>query len=423
LKPRFFYGWVIVAIACVSSMLIYGIRHSFSVFFAPILNEFGWSRGSISIMLSLNIFFYGFLAPVAGALADRWGARKMMPVGILILALATAGCGFAEQLGHFYLLFGVLAPLGSAFSGWPIFGPAIVQWFEKRRGLVIGLGQMGGGLSFVSMVFVEFCIGQVGWRNTFFILGATLVLILLPLYYFFFYYRPGDKGLTPYGANVTEEIKNSKNRSSLLSYPKIKDWTLGEILRTRELWFLIASYSLFWGMGIYMVLAHQVKFAQDAGYSSLFSVSVFALFGITLFLGQLSGFLSDWIGREKTTTLAAAACLMALVALISVDDTSKPWLLYLFSVCFGYGCGLFTPTVFAAAADLFFGKFYGTVAGLLLSGMGVGGILGPWLGGYLFDIMGSYKVAFMICMGSIFSSCIFVWLAAPRKTLRVDGKK
>lgn len=414
---------MIVAIACISCILIYGIRHSFSVFFAPILNEFGWSRGSIAVMLSLNIFFYGFLAPVAGALVDRWDARKIMPLGILILALATAGCGFADQKGHFYLLFGVLAPLGSAFSGWPIFGPAIMQWFEKRRGLVIGLGQMGGGLSFVSTLFVEFSIGQVGWRNTFFILGATLVLFLLPLYYLFFYYRPSDKGLTPYGADSTEEIKISQNQDSPIPYPRIKDWTLGEILRTRALWFLIVAYSLFWGMGIYMVLAHQVKFAQDAGYSSLFSVSVFALFGITLFLGQLSGFLSDRIGREKTITLAAAVCLIALVALVSVHDTSQPWLLYLFSVCFGYGCGLFTPTVFAAAADLFFGKYYGIVAGLLLSGMGVGGILGPWLGGYLFDTMGSYKVAFMICMGSILLSCIFIWLAAPRKFIPGAGKQ
>jgi MFS family permease len=403
-------------------MFIYGVRHSFSVFFAPILAEFGWSRASISVMLSLNIFFYGFLAPLAGFLVDRWEPRKLMLIGILILGSATAGCGWAERLIHFYVLFGILVPLGSAFSGWPIMGPALMQWFEKKRGLVIGLGQMGGGLSFVMTIFVEIAIGWAGWRRTFFLLAAILVFLLLPLYYFLFYYRPSEKGLLSYGVDPKEK-ESSKSRVSSLPYPKMKDWSFGQILRTKELWFMVIAYSLFWGIGIYMVLAHQVKFAQDVGYSSRFSASIFALFGVSLFLGQLSGFLSDWIGREKTITLAAASCALALWALISVQDTSRPWLLYGFSFCFGYGCGLFSPTAFAAAADLFFGKYYGTIVGLLLAGMGLGGIIGPWLGGYLFDLTGTYKIAFAICMASIFGSCLFIWLAAPRKAFLNEEQK
>ena len=103
MRQKLFYGWVIVLITGVSMVLIYGIRHSFSVFFAPILSEFGWSRGNVSIMLSLNIFFYGFMAPIAGFLAGRWDIRKMMPLGILTLGAATAGCALANQLIHFYL--------------------------------------------------------------------------------------------------------------------------------------------------------------------------------------------------------------------------------------------------------------------------------------------------------------------------------
>ncbi|MBP2673049.1 MAG: hypothetical protein H6Q85_3115, partial [candidate division NC10 bacterium] len=79
-------------------ILVYGIRHSFAVFFTPILEEFHWSRANISIMMSLNIFAYGFLAPVAGILADRWKARVLMPLGIAILGAATAGCAWAGEL-------------------------------------------------------------------------------------------------------------------------------------------------------------------------------------------------------------------------------------------------------------------------------------------------------------------------------------
>ena len=118
-RPRFFYGWVIVGISLVGMTLIYGIRHSFSVFFPSILDEFGWARGSTAMMLSLNLLIYGFLAPVAGSLGDRWKPRRVMPIGIIVLGLGTAGCAFAHELWHFYLLFGILAPMGTAFSGWP----------------------------------------------------------------------------------------------------------------------------------------------------------------------------------------------------------------------------------------------------------------------------------------------------------------
>ena len=143
-RPRFFYGWVIVGTSLASMTLIYGIRHSFSVFFPPILDEFGWTRGSTAIMLSLNVLTYGICAPVAGSLGDRWRARSVMLSGIIILGLTTAGCSLAHQLWHFYLLFGILVPMGMALSGWPLLTPALTNWFAKRRGLVLGLGQMGG---------------------------------------------------------------------------------------------------------------------------------------------------------------------------------------------------------------------------------------------------------------------------------------
>ncbi|MFH1757505.1 MAG: MFS transporter [Pseudomonadota bacterium] len=415
-RPVFFYGWVIVAIIVVSMVLIYGIRHSFAVFFSRILQEFPWSRGNIAVMFSLNIFVYGFLAPVAGMLADRWKPRRMMPLGVVILGLATAGCAFANKLWHFYFLFGFLMPLGSAFSGWPIMAPSLVNWFTKRKGLVLGLGQMGGGLSFVYSIFVEFTISQMGWRNTFIIMAVSLVIFLLPLYFFFFYFRPEEKGLNSYGVDPAAPSPPSPAGGAVSRKPMILERTLGEVMRTPQLWLLVLSYALYWGVGCYLILAHQVKFTEDAGYSSLFSVSVFALFGITLFMGQLSGFISDWLGREKTVTLATLLSLGALLALMSVRDTSQPWLLYGYSISLGYGAGLFSPTLFAASADIFHRRHYGVVAGLLLAGMGAGGAVGPWIGGYLFDLSGSYTNSFILSMVSMGLSCISLWLAAPRKT-------
>jgi MFS family permease len=412
--PRLFYGWIIVGITVVSMTLIYGIRHSFSVFFPPILDEFGWARGSTALMMSLNILIYGFFAPVAGSLGDRWKPRRIVPIGIAIIGLATASCALANKLWHFYLLFGVLVPIGSAFTGWPLLGPALANWFAKSRGLAMGVGQMGGGLSFVYGVFAEFTISQLGWRYAYVVLAGTLVALLSPLYLLFFHYRPEDRGIRPYGAAELPAVEAPQSTTAVVMNRLSRDWTLRQAMGTYQLWLLVLSNSLFWGVGAYLVLAHQVKFTGDAGYSSMFSASIFGLFGIFFAGGQASAFISDRIGREKTITLAAILSIGSLVVLLSVKDTSQPSLLYVYAICFGYGVGLFSPTIFAGTADIFHGRHYGGIAALLLTGMGVGAAIGPWLGGYIYDISGSYSGAFLVCMGCFSLACIAVWIAAPR---------
>jgi MFS family permease len=412
--PRLFYGWIIVGITVVSMTLIYGIRHSFSVFFPPILNEFGWARGSTALMMSLNILIYGFFAPVAGSLGDRWKPRRIVPIGIAIIGLATASCALANKLWHFYLFFGVLVPIGSAFTGWPLLGPALANWFAKSRGLAMGVGQMGGGFSFVYGVFAEFTISQLGWRYAYVVLAGTLVALLLPLYLLFFHYRPEDRGIRPYGAAELPPVEAPQSTTAVVINRLSRDWTLRQAMGTYQLWFLVLSQSLFWGVGGYLVLAHQVKFTGDAGYSSMFSASIFGLLGIFFAGGQASAFISDRIGREKTITLAAILSIGSLVVLLSVKDTSQPVLLYVYAICFGYGGGLFSPTIFAGTADIFHGRHYGGIAALLLTGMGVGAAIGPWLGGYIYDISGSYSGAFLVCIVCFSLACIAVWIAAPR---------
>lgn len=420
----FFYGWVIVCIAIVSMTLIYGIRHTFSVFFPSILDEFGWSRGSTAIMLSLSILIYGFLAPLAGSLGDRWKPRRVILIGIVVLGLATAGCGFASKLWHLYLLFGIIAPIGTAFCGWPLMAPALANWFVKRRGLILGLGQMGGGLSFTYGIVAEFIISQLGWRYAYLVLGFVLIALLLPIHLLLFYYRPENRGLIALGAAEPTDTGNSAKKTNTVTEPESPDWTLGLAMKTYQLWFLLLSNFFFWGIGTYMILAHQVKFVVEVGYSGMFAASVFALFGIFLSAGQLSSSISDWIGREKVVTLATALTIVSLVALISVRDTSHPFLLYGYAVCFGYGAGLYSPTIFAGAADLFYGRHFGSISGLILTGMGIGGAIGPWLGGYIYDISGSYISAFVFSLISFVLAWITFLIAAPgnAKKLRFKTK-
>jgi len=112
----------------------------------------------------------------------------------------------------------------------------------------------------------------------------------------------------------------------------------------------------------------------------------------------------------------------ALVVLASVNGTSQPWLLYVYATCFGYGAGLYPATLFATAADIFHGRHFGALGALLLTGMGIGATIGPWLGGHIYDISGSYSSAFVICMVCFGLAGIAFWIAAPRNAARLRAK-
>lgn len=417
-QPRFFYGWYLVGIMIVAMMLVYGIRTSFSSFFPHVLDEFHWFRGSTAIMLSLNILVYGLTAPVAGSLVDRWKPRKVVVIGTFVLALSTAGCYFARELWHFYLLFGVVAPIGTAFCGSPVFNPALINWFGKRRGLAVGLGQMGGGLSFAYIMLIEWVNTHWGWHYSFFVMGGLVIVVLLPLYLLFFYIRPEDKGMKAYGSNEAQADGMAPGIAA--GGP---DWTLRSALRTYQLWLLVFSDFCYWGIGNYLVLAHQIKFAEDAGYSSFLAASVFAMFGILSIVGQVGAFISDSIGREKTVLIAVVLAIAGMVALMSVRDTSQPWLLYIYAVCFGLATGLFSPTIIVGLADIYHGRNIGAISALILTGVGFGGAIGPWLGGYVYDMTGSYNIAFIISTAAIALSGISFWIAAPRHADRLRAKK
>ena len=417
-RPRFFYGWYLVGLMVVSMMLVYGIRNSFSVFFDPILDEFQWFRGTTAIMLSLNILVYGFTAPVAGSLVDRWKPRKVAFIGISVLTLATFCCAFAGELWHFYLLFGILAPIGSAFCAAPALNPTLMNWFGKRRGLALGLGQIGGSLSFAYGMLVETVISHWGWRPAFFVLAGILLAVLIPMYWKFFYYRPEDRGLKPYGTDESlamNEIEDAKK-------PDTPEWTIGKAAKTHNLWLLAFSQFCYWGTGNYLVIAHQIKFAVDVGYSSVMAASVLALFGIASIGGQLSASISDIIGREKTVVIASVLAIGAMVALLSVTDNSQPWLLYTYAIVSGIATGLFSPTIFVGLADIFHGRNIGAISALVLTGTGIGGALGPWLGGYIYDVSGSYSTAFIISLVSFAVAGVSFWIAAPRNAEKLRAR-
>lgn len=419
-KPSLKNRWTIAAIAVICMLAVYGIRHSFAAFFPSILNDYGWTRGSTALMFSINVLLYGILAPVAGSLADRWKPKLMMSLGILLLGFSAAACALANELWQFYVLFGILMSVGITFAGAPVITPMIANWFTNKRGMAMGIGVAGGTLSYSMVTYAEYLISIFSWRLSFVLLAGTIIGIAIPLVLLFFRYRPEQKVKPP---DEMKEVLTTKNinKNPLESVNVSSDnghLSLAAILKNYRLWFLMLTYMLYMGIANYMIIAHQVIIFIDLGYNSIFASSVAGAVGIFATLGALSGFLSDRMGREKIFTACCALSIISLLVLLSQKDASNPWALYIFVFFFGFPLGLNVPTITAGAADLFYGKFFGTVYGMMLLGFGIGGAIGPWLGGYIFDVTGSYSIALIIGIAAYFIAGISFWIAAPRKLFR-----
>ena len=418
-KPLFFYGWIILAISFAAMAIAYGARNSFSVFYVVILDEFGWSRASTAGIFSLNVVVYGITAPFAGALVDRFGPKKVLLTGAIILALATALCSMVNTIAHFYLLFGLVGAIGNSLIGYPANAAVLPHWFVRRRGMAFGIFTSGFGLSFLTVSLVQYFITKFGWRMSFILLGILVAVILLPLIALFSHHRPQDIGLFPDGTRPLEKVKRS---SDCAKGPMVVgeewasiNWSLRKAMGTYQFWFLFFATFCIFGFVENLVVVHQVALMRDVGFSTTFVTSIVLLWGIMIALGNLGGFLSDKIGREKTFAIGCLASILGLFMLLLLEQSHDSWILYLYAVSFGLGMGMTGPALGAASADIFQGRHFGSINGFLTLGFGLGGIIGPWFGGFVFDTTKNYSTALMV---AILVTCVaftLFWIAAPRK--------
>lgn len=423
--PLIFHGWLIVITGIASYSLGYGARYSFSVIFPALLEEFQWPRDITAAMLSVHMLSYGIVAPVAGAMVDRVGPRKTMVSGTLILAVGLALSAMGSKPWHFYLSFGIISGSGLCFIGAVPFTTVIKNWFDRQRGLAFSCLFFGAGGAFIWYPAVAYLINKVRWQGTFLVEAIVLTGFMLPLVLFLVRYHPRDKGLLPDGLLAEEKDSRASEKAQLLIMDKdwvSREWTLFTAAKTGRFWLLCLSTFSLWGIMEHIMVAHHVAFAIDMGYSKTFASSVLSLFGILFALGSLAGLVSDRIGREWTMTIGTIVGISGIFVLTLVKDDSQTWMLYYYAVALGLGLGMTSPTIAAAATDIFQGPKVGAIIGFVWFSFSMGGTIGPWLGGWIFEFTDSYVVAFIVAMVLFAVSCGAIWWAAPRKVRRIRGK-
>ena len=426
-RPRIFYGWVILGVAIITIILGYTVRNTFSVFYPAVVEAFGWERGSTALMFSITILFYGLAAPAAGGLADRFGPRLVLPMGACIMGGGLILCSLARTQWHFYLFYGVIAAVGLSIAGWTPLTTMISNWFVKKRGLAFGILAAAFGASLPSAYAAQFLISRFGWQTAYVIIGLASIIIIVPLCAFFLRRSPQEKGLMPDGIPQTQHKAQAQDQPAGQTIRQRQwadtTWTLSGALRTYQFWLLFLISFCLMGFAEQTLVAHQVYFFKDAGYEPMTAAAIYSVFGIMYAIGKLCSFLSDHLGREM---VFIPGCLLstALAGLLFfIEDMHQPWMPFLFAACFGLAFGPTIPILLTTVADLFQGRHFGSIQGVVMVGLSLGGAISPWLAGFLHDKTGSYSMTFFLLVVSLLVPAVLMWLVAPRKVRPVPGQR
>lgn len=403
-----YYPWIVVALSFLTVGVAFGCRSAFAVFLVAVIEEFHWSRALTSGVLFLGALVWSLAAPFIGMLLDRFGPRVVFPAGSLIMALGFAVSSMAENILQFYIGMGILMALG--FAALPMSTQAIVisNWFIRRRGTAMGIAASGMGIGILLIVpWTQYLVSQVGWRRAYLVLAALLVGVIAPLNSILQRHRPEDVGLSP-----------DSRAASTVAAPKSKDgtgWTLAQALRSYRFWTL-ALGMLAGAIPLHMILIHQVAVLVDRDFPRVLAASVLGLTGFFTSPSMiLWGTTSDRIGREWAYTLGSLSMIAGIILLQYARDPSHIWMLYAYTVFFALGFASRQSLYPTIAADLFHGSKFGAINGALAFFIGAGSGIGPWLGGYLFDLFGNYDAAFQVANILVVVSVILIWIAGPRQ--------
>jgi MFS family permease len=383
---RLFYGWIVVAAAFAITFVGFGSAYTFSAFVPSLQHDFGASRGSVSLVFSVAGFLYFALGIVSGPLADRWGARSLAMLGMLLVGAGLALASVARTIFEVYIAYGLGVGLGVGCAYVPAIG-AVQRWFVKRRGFASGLAVSGIGVGTLVMPpLASWLIGIQGWRGAYLILGSLAAMIGVGMSWFIAN-DPRDKGTGPDGIPP----ETDQPRAARAGAP------VGEAIRSPQFAALYAA-CLICSFGVFVPFVHLVPYALDHHVDQSVAVLLLGAIGIGSTLGRFFlGGLADRIGRQSFLLMMFIG--MAAALAIWVISTSF-WPLAAFALLFGLFYGGWVAILPAVVMDHFGGRNVSAIIGILYTSVAIGTLVGPSAAGFIFDMSRSYTVPILASVGA-----------------------
>lgn len=389
---KIFWGWYVVLGAFLALCLSYGIRYSFGVFVYPMFTQSGWPMSVISVSASVNILVYSITGIVCGRLADRIAPKWMMTFGSVLTAVGFYFLIHARTPWGLYFSYGVLCGIGHACLGMVVCAAAIGKWFIKKRGFALGLASMGIGVGTMIMGPVAgYIVSVYDWQTGFVFFGAVVLVVgVLISQLLMGGTTPEARGLRPDGDLATREGAGAD-----AGRHEPGPASLASVLTDRRFWTLALCNSVATA-ALMMVFVHQVAYAVGNHIGKLEAAAALGVIGLSSSGGKVSfGWLCDRLADAKHAAALGFFVMAVGMGLLIEADTAAA--LYLFAVVFGIGYGSMAPLMPYLTADRFGRKVLGSAYGMLIFFVaGIGGSIGPVIGGLIFDRTGSYASAWLL---------------------------
>ncbi|MEW9584534.1 MFS transporter [Paraburkholderia sp. DGU8] len=402
---RFHYGWLTVAVVFLVLLAAAGTRATPSVMMVPLEHQFGWSRATISLAISVNIALYGLMGPFAAAAMQRFGVR---PTLLAALGAMAGGVALSSLMTHpwqMVLIWGVMVGGSTGVAALSLSATVVTRWFTTRRGLVMGIltaSSATGQLVFLPMLAA--IAEHYGWRQVVWAV-ALAAAIVIPLVAFLLPERPADMELRPYGEPHDAPVTGTVTKQNPLA---IAFGTLAMASKTRDFWLLFFSFFICGASTNGYVGTHLIAMCGDYGMTEVQGASLLAAMGIfDLFGTTLSGWLSD---RFNSRLLLfwyyglRGLSLMYLPHAFGIDFFGLP----LFAVFYGLDWIATVPPTVRLATDVYGKEAAPVVFGWVVAGHQLGAAFAALGAGLLRASLGTYTVASMISGGLCLVAAVIV---------------
>lgn len=394
----------------------YGSRYCFGIFIKPMFDSYGWTMTLLSIGASLNLIMYATGGILSGRLLDRIAPRWVMTVGALLTGTGFILTGLIRSPLEFYLTYGILCGLGSAGIGVVVGSSSVGKWFDRKKGLAVGVTTMGIGLGTMSLTpLAGYMTKHFGWQSGFFLLGGMIILIGVSLSQLLMGKRnPEDHGWLPDGVPVAVDVgslppEDPVNNNGLFSQPAF---------RSSMFWVMVFCFSIA-VMAEMTAFVHQAAYAERLGIDKIVAASSIGVIGMASIFGRFFfGWFSDRLKDPKyAASLGFFFMALALVLLLRTETVSG---LLVYASIFGFGYGSLAPMMPILLSDRFGRRVLGSTYGVLtFFVVGFGGSLGPLLGGWLFDRFGTYRYGWVVNLVLLLGVTTFMlFLKRKPKTAR-----
>lgn len=408
--------WGLVATGAILMAMSSGVWYSASVFFVALIQDFQSDYAFTAGIFSVFTVLYGLWGILTGSLLDRFGPRRVILAGGVLLPLALASSGLVTGLVQLYLTHGILTPLGLSLMSYVPVSFLLTRHFRVQRGLALGTASAGVGVGISVVVpLTQYLIDTLGWRLAYCWLAVIAAAVVLPAALVI---APERRR----ALSVADPSRGPIPGSSALPRPDGEGWTLGKALRSRAFWLVTAAFTCL-NSAIQLLLTHHVAHLVESGRSKLLVVGIVGLIGVVSIPGKIWwGYLADrwW---PEWIYLAGCTCVVAgITVLLGIGPCSPQWWLYLYAALMGVGYAV-SPAMTPIMSGLFFGgPHFGVIFGALNMLYHAGGAAGIWLAGYAHDLTGTYRLPFSASIGSAAATVVLVWWAAPRRLREGQGQ-